>query len=55
MNDPTTPTTPPPATTATTPAMPRRFAEITKVLPHRYPFLLVDRVVESVPGKSVKA
>ena len=25
--------------------------EISKVLPHRYPFLLVDRVVEMVPGK----
>ena len=35
--------------------MPLRYAEIAKVLPHRYPFLLVDRVVEIVPGKSVKA
>ena len=25
--------------------------EINKVLPHRYPFLLVDRVVEMEPGK----
>ena len=24
-------------------------------LPHRYPFLLVDRVTESVPGKSIRA
>ena len=24
-------------------------------LPHRYPFLLVDRVLECVPGKSIKA
>jgi 3-hydroxyacyl-[acyl-carrier-protein] dehydratase len=24
-------------------------------LPHRYPFLLVDRVLEAVPGKSLKA
>lgn len=25
--------------------------QIMKVLPHRYPFLLVDRIVEIVPGK----
>lgn len=25
--------------------------QIAKILPHRYPFLLVDRVVEFVPGK----
>lgn len=36
-------------------AMPLRYAEITKILPHRYPFLLVDRVVEVDPGKSVRA
>lgn len=29
--------------------------EIEKILPHRYPFLLVDRVTELVEGKSVKA
>ncbi|WP_410500261.1 3-hydroxyacyl-ACP dehydratase FabZ [Chitinibacter sp. S2-10] len=29
--------------------------EIMKHLPHRYPFLLVDRVIELEPGKSVKA
>ncbi len=29
--------------------------EIEKFLPHRYPFLLVDRVVELVPDKSLKA
>ena len=27
--------------------------EIMKVLPHRYPFLLVDRILEIVPGKRV--
>ncbi|MCB1730583.1 MAG: 3-hydroxyacyl-ACP dehydratase FabZ [Halieaceae bacterium] len=27
--------------------------EIRKYLPHRYPFLLVDRVVEFVPGESI--
>ena len=26
--------------------------QIAKILPHRYPFLLVDRVVEFIPGKS---
>lgn len=26
--------------------------EIKEILPHRYPFLLVDRVLEVVPGKS---
>ena len=29
--------------------------EIRKYLPHRYPFLLVDRVVELVPGASIVA
>ncbi|GHD60193.1 3-hydroxyacyl-ACP dehydratase FabZ [Jeongeupia chitinilytica] len=29
--------------------------DIVKCLPHRYPFLLVDRVVELEPGKSIKA
>ena len=29
--------------------------EIQKLLPHRYPFLLVDRVVEHVPGESITA
>ncbi|MDR2504365.1 MAG: 3-hydroxyacyl-ACP dehydratase FabZ [Deltaproteobacteria bacterium] len=28
---------------------------IMELLPHRYPFLLVDRVVELEPGKSVRA
>jgi 3-hydroxyacyl-[acyl-carrier-protein] dehydratase len=28
---------------------------IKKYLPHRYPFLLVDRILEVVPGKSIKA
>ena len=30
-------------------------AEIQKMLPHRYPFLLVDRVVEIVPGQKLLA
>jgi len=29
--------------------------EIQKILPHRYPFLLVDRVTEMVEGKSIVA
>ena len=29
--------------------------EILKYLPHRYPFLLVDRVVDCEPGKSIHA
>jgi 3-hydroxyacyl-[acyl-carrier-protein] dehydratase/UDP-3-O-[3-hydroxymyristoyl] N-acetylglucosamine deacetylase/3-hydroxyacyl-[acyl-carrier-protein] dehydratase len=29
--------------------------EISKFLPHRFPFLLVDRVVDLVPGKTVVA
>ncbi len=29
--------------------------EIRKFLPHRYPFLLVDRVVELTPGESIVA
>ena len=28
---------------------------ILKLLPHRYPFLLVDRVIELDPGKTIKA
>lgn len=30
-------------------------AQILDVLPHRYPFLLVDRVVELEPGQSIRA
>ncbi|NDH78957.1 MAG: 3-hydroxyacyl-[acyl-carrier-protein] dehydratase FabZ [Burkholderiaceae bacterium] len=29
--------------------------QILKMLPHRYPFLLVDRVIELDPGKTIKA
>ena len=29
-------------------------AEILKHLPHRYPFLLVDRVLECIPGERIK-
>ena len=29
--------------------------EILKLLPHRYPFILVDRVLEATPGEAIKA
>jgi 3-hydroxyacyl-[acyl-carrier-protein] dehydratase len=29
--------------------------KILRLLPHRYPFLLVDRVLEIEPGKTIKA
>ena len=29
--------------------------QIKELLPHRYPFLMIDRVTEHVPGKSIKA
>jgi 3-hydroxyacyl-[acyl-carrier-protein] dehydratase len=32
------------------PALPMEAAQIMEILPHRYPFLLVDRVVELEPG-----
>ena len=35
--------------------IPADWREITKWLPHRYPFLLVDRVVACDPGKTLKA
>ncbi|MFH1217397.1 MAG: 3-hydroxyacyl-ACP dehydratase FabZ [Pseudomonadota bacterium] len=29
--------------------------EILKMLPHRYPFVLVDRILEVIPGESIRA
>ncbi len=29
--------------------------KVTDYLPHRYPFLLVDRVIEATPGSSIRA
>jgi 3-hydroxyacyl-[acyl-carrier-protein] dehydratase len=29
--------------------------EILKLLPHRYPFILVDRILDVTPGKAIKA
>jgi 3-hydroxyacyl-[acyl-carrier-protein] dehydratase len=34
---------------------PMDIAAVLKQLPHRYPFLLVDRVIECVPGKTIVA
>jgi 3-hydroxyacyl-[acyl-carrier-protein] dehydratase len=41
--------------TDTLPPLPWEAAEIMRVIPHRYPFLLVDRVLELEPGKRVVA
>ena len=35
--------------------LPINYQEITKLLPHRYPFLLVDRVIEFEPWKRIVA
>jgi len=35
--------------------LPLEAAEIMRIIPHRYPFLLIDRVVELEPGKHVVA
>ena len=36
-------------------ALPIEAADIMRIIPHRYPFLLVDRVVELEPGRRVVA
>ena len=44
--------------TATTPAelsLPLEAAGIMRIIPHRYPFLLIDRVIKLEPGKRVVA
>jgi 3-hydroxyacyl-[acyl-carrier-protein] dehydratase len=44
------------ATTATVDlSLPLEAADIMRIIPHRYPFLLIDRVVELEPGKRVVA
>lgn len=35
--------------------LPLTYAQITQILPHRYPFLMVDRVVELVENQSILA
>jgi 3-hydroxyacyl-[acyl-carrier-protein] dehydratase len=37
------------------PQLPVDAERIAQILPHRYPFLLVDRVIELVPGESIVA
>lgn len=37
----------------TTPALPLEAADIMRIIPHRYPFLMVDRIIELEPGKRV--
>jgi 3-hydroxyacyl-[acyl-carrier-protein] dehydratase len=44
-----------PGTTVGDLELPLEAAEIMRLLPHRYPFLLVDRVVALEPGRSVVA
>jgi 3-hydroxyacyl-[acyl-carrier-protein] dehydratase len=41
--------------TTSTIALPLEAADIMRILPHRYPFLLVDRVIELEPGKRAVA
>lgn len=48
--EPDIPTPPPPAAE---PAL--DFGAISRILPHRYPFLLVDRVLELEPGRRLRA
>jgi 3-hydroxyacyl-[acyl-carrier-protein] dehydratase len=38
---------------APAPTLPLEAADIMRILPHRYPFLLVDRIVELEPGRRV--
>ena len=38
-----------------TEGFPMDIREVLAQLPHRYPFLLVDRVIECVPGKRIEA
>ena len=49
------PTTPPETTRTPAPSQELRSEQILNLLPHRYPFALVDRVVEQVPGKRAVA
>ena len=44
-----------PMTTDSTVTLPLEAADIMRVIPHRYPFLLIDRVVELEPGRRVVA
>jgi 3-hydroxyacyl-[acyl-carrier-protein] dehydratase len=46
-------TTKPTQTTA--PSLPIEAGEIMRILPHRYPFLMIDRVIELEPGQRAVA
>ena len=39
--------------TTATPTLPLEAADIMRIIPHRYPFLMVDRIIELEPGKRV--
>jgi 3-hydroxyacyl-[acyl-carrier-protein] dehydratase len=52
-NDP--PATQPAETPGPGLQLPLEAAEIMRIIPHRYPFLLIDRVLELEPGKRVVA
>ena len=41
--------------TSVSPSLPLEAADIMRILPHRYPFLLVDRVIELEPGRRAVA
>jgi 3-hydroxyacyl-[acyl-carrier-protein] dehydratase len=41
------------AATTPTHTLPLEAADIMRIIPHRYPFLLVDRIIELEPGKHV--
>lgn len=43
------------APTPTLPTLPMDAVAIRRILPHRYPFLLIDRVVEFVPGQHIRS
>jgi len=53
VNSSSSPTTQPPETTASTDRTLLSVEEIQKLLPHRYPFALVDRIIDYIPGKRV--
>lgn len=49
------PSSPAPETTdSPAPTKPEDIRRIIETLPHRYPFLLVDRVTEHIPGQHIK-
>lgn len=46
---------PEPTTTPAPPALPMGIVEIERLLPHRFPFLLLDRIVEFTPRQRIVA